>query len=186
MRKRKAGQPHRGWKAAARQAKLHDRRAMDVPINSVVALAVVDDPYGVPGEKIEVTRSIRDDMLGFLFSRKDIDEAQMAAGRRYQRYAERAQIGNVRAIDPTREAVDGGFIPESSLTDAQIAATRELTEAARVLGRRAETIIRRVILHGDRFRDIAASGREGDVSHIRRTFLDGLEELAVFWGMASR
>lgn len=163
---------------------VYDRVTADLPINAMVAPALVDDPLE-PGAKLRVARSLRDDVLGHLHARKEIDDAQLEAGRRYEKFAEQASIGNVKAMDPTKEAVDGGYIPEP-ITDRQIAAVRHLSEAGRVLGRRNEMLVRQILIDKLRFKEIARSPAELDVRHARRTFIDSMEELAVLWNLAGR
>ena len=165
---------------------IYDRMASDLPINARVAPAVVDDPYGQNGEKSRVVRSLRDDVLGHLHARKEIDDAQFEAGRRYERYAEQSQIGSVKAMDPTKEPVDGGGGIIEPVSDKQIAAGRELAEAERVLGRKPAAIVRAILVGRKKFREIAGSSKEGDVAHVRLTFKEGLEELAAFWNFAGR
>src|SRR5882724_7680554 len=95
-------------KKSYRVAKLHDRRSRDLPRNAEVAAVEVDNPFGLkPGEKIVALRSIRNDPLGRLHSHRQIDEAQYQAGRAFQNDWEKAERGP-RAVDPTREYVDGG------------------------------------------------------------------------------
>src|SRR3974390_2897019 len=89
---------------------VHDRRAELLPFRDTeTAVEVVDDPYG-PG-KIDVVRSVRDDPLAGLRARRFIDEAQFVAGRHWQQCWEDSEIGQVRAIDTTKEPVDGGKGP---------------------------------------------------------------------------
>src|SRR3979411_1363434 len=89
-------------------AKAHDRRSRDLLRNAEVATVEVDDPLALePGEKIVALRSIRNDPLGRLHSRRQIDEAQYQGGRAFQSDWEKAERGP-RAVDPTREYVDGG------------------------------------------------------------------------------
>jgi hypothetical protein len=102
--------------------KIYDRQSRDLPINSKVAEAIVDDPLEA-GAKLKVLRSVRDDPLADMHSRRQIDDAMLAAGREWQRYHEDTQIGGISAIDTTKEAVDGGRIPEP-ITDRQIKAIR--------------------------------------------------------------
>ncbi len=166
-------------------AEIHDRMAKDLPINSKVAPAVVDDPYGQNGEKLRVVRSVRDDVLGHLHARGDIDPAQYEAGRKYEKFAEQAAIGNLKAMNPMKEAVDGGYIPDP-ITDSQIAAVRHLSEAARVLGRRSELLVRQILVDKRRFKEIAKSTAERDVMFVRRMLIECLDELAVLWGFAGR
>src|ERR1700749_3816052 len=87
---------------------VHDRRAQDLPLNAEVATVEIDDPLALePGEKITALRSIRNDPLARLHSHHQIDEAQYRGGRAFQDDWEKAERGP-RAVDPTREYVDGG------------------------------------------------------------------------------
>ena len=73
-----------------------------------VVTVEVDDPLALePGDKIVALRSIRNDPLGRLHSHRQIDEAQYQGGRAFQNDWEKAERGP-RAVDPTREYVDGG------------------------------------------------------------------------------
>ena len=84
---------------AHKSAKVHDRRARDLPRNAEVAAVEVDDPLALePGEKIVTLRSIRNDPLGRLHSRGQIDEAQYQGGRAFQDDWEKAERGQ-RWID---------------------------------------------------------------------------------------
>lgn len=182
MQKRKPGQPHKGWKSSA--AKVHDRRTSDLLINAQVAPAVVDDPYSDIGEKLTVMRSTRDDPLAAMLSRKEIDQAQYEAGRLFEKYSEQAEIGNIRAIDPMKEAVDGGRIVEP-ISDRQIGAVRHLGEAARVLGVVGEAIIRDILIRRYSFRIVGVRMKmtsDREINRLRHRFIECLETLAGFWG----
>src|ERR1700742_2797622 len=90
-------------------ATAHDRRAQDLPYNAEVATVEVDDPLALePGDKVLALRSIRNDPLGRLHSHRQIDDAQLQAGRAFQGDWEKAERGP-RALDTTREYVDGGM-----------------------------------------------------------------------------
>jgi len=105
MPKAKRKKPHN-------PAGAHDRRSRDLPRHAEVATVEVDNPLAVePGEKIVALRSIRNDPLGRLHSHRQIDEAQYQAGRAFQNDWEKAERGP-RAVDPTREYVDGGQMRE--------------------------------------------------------------------------
>jgi len=164
--------------------RVHDRVSRDLPINSRVAIAVVDDPYSRSGEKINVVRSVRDDPLADMYSRSVIDSAQFQAGRKWQRLAERSTIGAIRAIDPSKEAVDGGRLPEP-LTDSQIKAFRELNEAHRRLGEWGCALMR------DLLENQMAMGKMAEKYKLttarQMTFLslrirECLEDLGKLWG----
>jgi hypothetical protein len=113
--------------------KIHVRMSGDLPINSRVAVAIVPDPYSTIGEKIQVVRSVRHDPLADMLSRGVIDQALYLAGRKWQNLHERSTIGSIGAIDPTKEAVDGGKMREP-LSDSQINAFKELQAAKIMLG----------------------------------------------------
>src|SRR4029077_3957042 len=116
-----------------RLSKVHDRRSRDLPRNAEVAEVEIDDPLALePGEKIVALRSIRNDPLGRLHSHRQIDEAQYQGGRAFQNDWERAERGP-RAVDPTREYVDGGQTREP-ITEGQRKAVLRLNRAERELG----------------------------------------------------
>lgn len=168
-------------KSAAPGPTPHNRQATDLLRNAVVAPVVVDDPYE-RGAKISTVRSIRDDILAEMLSRGEIDQAQFDAGRKYERYAEEAEIGNVQAIDPRKEAVDGrGY---EGITDRQIDAVRALSEAARVLGAKGELVVRTVLIDRKRFSHLGMPERA--TASVRIRFFTYLEILAEFWGCATR
>ncbi|MGD9725275.1 MAG: hypothetical protein AB7R40_23500 [Nitrospiraceae bacterium] len=163
--------------------KVYDRMASDVPINARVVPAVVDDPYGFDGEKITVLRSIRDDPLAEMYSRGQIDHAQYIAGRTWQEYYERAEVGFVKAVDPAREAVDGGQFPDP-LPDRRMSASDQIALADRKLGQDGCAIIRDVLWHGMSL--TACAQRRGMVRQIDRRnmsvkFKWCLEVLAKLW-----
>src|ERR1700729_762217 len=116
-----------------KSTKIHDRRAQDLPLNAQVAAVEIDDPLALePGEKIVALRSIRNDPLGRLHSHHQIDEAQYRGGRAFQDDWEKAERGP-RAVDPTREYVDGGQMREP-ITERQRKAVLRLNRAERELG----------------------------------------------------
>jgi hypothetical protein len=93
-----------------------DRRA-EAPFNGDTATRLVADPYPTTGGKIAVTASLRDDPLGQLFARRQIDEAQYRPGRMVEEWLELSEIGSVQAIDPAKEAVDGRGQYVEAITD---------------------------------------------------------------------
>jgi hypothetical protein len=166
--------------------KVHDRRAIDLPTGSVVSIAIVADPFSNIGEKIEVLRSVRDDPLAGMLSRNQIDQAQYEAGRQWQRYHEQSEIGSIRAIDPTKEAVDGGRVTEM-LSDAQMKAFKALAGADKELGPLASGLMRDIL--GRRMTISEAAVRRDfyttrAVLTIGKHFRWGLERLAIRWGYA--
>lgn len=133
-------------------ATVPDRRSTDLLRNAQVSAMEVDDPFE-PGAKILAFRSLRDDPLGRLHDRRQIDEAQYEAGRAYQRDFEMAERGP-RAIDPSKEAVDGGRTPEP-LTEGQRRAALRLAEAASELGAHGRKLIQDFLIDGMTMEQIA-------------------------------
>lgn len=166
---------------------VHERLATDLPYGSKVRMTMVEDPYSTDGGKIMMLQSIRDDQLTALHSRGKIDDAQLAAGRQWERYEEMAQIGGVSAIDPTKEAVDGGRIPEP-FTDHQAKAIRKLVDARSELGMEGYALIRDVLTRRQSVRDAAYTRgyqSERGVNYISTRFRECLETLAILWGLAA-
>ena len=108
-----------------------DRRATELPRVGRFATCEVDDPYE-QGAKIVAIRSTRNDPLADLHVRRIIDYAQYEGGRAFQRDFEAAERGPC-AIDPSKEAVDGGVTPEP-ITEAQQRAGKALAAAYKELG----------------------------------------------------
>ena len=165
----------------------HDRRAQDLPLNAEVATVEIDNPLGLePGEKIVALRSIRNDPLGRLHSHHQIDEAQYRGGRAFQDDWEKAERGP-RAVDPTREYVDGGQAREP-ITERQRRAVLRLNRVEHdlgadgvmlvhevlVLGMTAEQIGQRRGLRGQRWKD-----------YFSKRFRECLDRLALIYGFAT-
>ena len=130
-----------------RNAKVHDRKAQDLPLNAEVAEVEVDDPLALePGEKIVTLRSIRNDPLARLHSHHQIDEAQFRGGRAFQDDWEKAERGP-QALDPTREFVDASPSREP-ITERQRKAVLRLNRATRELGADGAVLVHEVLILG--------------------------------------
>ena len=170
-----------------RLAKAHDRRAHDLPLNAEVAIAEVDDPYALqPGEKVIALRSIRNDPLGRLHSHRQIDDAQYQAGRTFQNDWERAERGP-KAVDPTREYVDGAQMREP-ITEGQRKAALRLNNCERELGADGSAIVHDVLVHGMNMEQVGdrrglQSQRWND--YFARRFKECLDRLALIYGFAT-
>ncbi len=170
--------------AQAREA-LIAKLTADLTINSSVAMTTVDDPTE-KGKTQPAVRSLRDDPLAGMYSRSQIDSAQFQAGRYWQKAYEGAEIGSVRAIDTTKEAVDGGrfFGPD---TDKQSKSLADLNASFRELGKEGSAIVRDIL--GARMSiKMAAASRgltsKSEQEYIGRRFRECLETLAILWGYA--
>ena len=173
---------------------VHDRRApMMVPDllpGAQVVVVEVDNPYGLDrGAKSPAFRPLRDDPIERLFMRRQIDEAQRDAGVAYRRDLELAEFGGARAIDPTKEAVDGGGIIPEPFSERRSEATQRLVKAGQRMGLLQESIVRAVIA-GNLFPGQVAI-RRGFTSRREQEsyawlFRQALDALAVFYKLASR
>ena len=165
----------------------HDRRFRDLLRNADVATVEVDNPFALePGEKIVVLRSIRDDPLGRLHARRQIDEAQYQGGRAFQNDWERAERGP-RAVDPTREYVDGGQMREP-ITEAQRKAVLRLNRAERELGADGSALVHDILLHGLSTEQVGQrrglrSQRWND--YFARRLQECLDRLALIYGLTT-
>ena len=156
--------------------KVHDRRSNDALAAGEYAAVEVQDPYGENGDQVSALRQLRNDPLARLHSHHQIDEAQFAAGRAYQRDRELAERG-AKAIDPTKEAVDGGIMPET-LTDRQVKARKRLIKIERDLGRRLVSVLEAVLIDGQTIEQLAKSRAQSVLKLHGALFRVALNELA--------
>ena len=168
-------------------AKVHDRRSHDLLRNAEVAAVEVDDPLALEsGEKIVTLRSIRNDPLARLHSHHQIDEAQYQGGRAFQADWEKAERGP-RAVDPTREYVDGGQMREP-ITESQRKAVLRLNRAERELGADGSALVHGVLILGMTLEQIGQ--RRGLhtqrwTDYFARRFKECLDRLALIYGFAT-
>jgi hypothetical protein len=149
---------------------------------------IVDDPYAVePGDKSVAMRTTRNDPLGALHARKQIDEAQYHAGRAFQLDFETAERGP-RAIDPSKEAVDGGRMPEP-ITEAMRKAVARLNRVHGILGQSGASIAHDVLI-GRMSLDRVAAKREmkteAERKYLGRRLREGLDDMALVYGFAGK
>ena len=168
-------------------AKAHGRRSLDLPRNAEVAAAEVDDPLGLePGDKIVTLRSIRNDPLGRMHSHRHFDEAQYQGGRAFQADWEKAERGP-RAVDPTREYVDGGQTREP-ITEGQRQAVLRLNRAERELGADGAALVREVLILGMTMEQVGERRRlraQRWNDYFARRFRECLDRLALMYGFST-
>jgi len=166
---------------------VHDRQARDLPRNAEVASVEVDDPLALePGDKIVALRSIRNDPLGRLHSHHQIDEAQFRGGRAFQDDWEKAERGP-RALDPTREYVDGGGMREP-ITERQRKAVLRLNRIARELGTDGIVLVREMLVQGLTMEQVALRrGLRGQRwrDYFAKRLRECLDRLALLYGFAT-
>jgi len=167
--------------------KIHDRRSQDLPHNAEVATVEVDDPLALePGDKIVVLRSIRNDPLARLHSHRQIDETQYRGGRAFQSDWEKAERGP-RAVDTTREYVDGGERREP-ITDSQRKAALRLNRIERELGADGSSLVHEVLILGMTMGQVGQ--RRGLLTkrwsdYFARRLKECLDRLALIYGFAT-
>lgn len=131
-------------------------------------------------------RSTRSDPLAKLHSRRQIDEAQYRGGRAFQNDWEKAERGP-RAVDPTRERVDGGQMREP-ITEGQRRAVVRLNRVERELGADGTTLIHEVLILGMNMDQV---GERRDLrgqrwkDYFARRFQECLDRLALVYGFAA-
>ena len=171
-----------------RLSKVHDRRSRDLPRNAEVAEVEIDDPLALePGEKIVALRSIRNDPLGRLHSRRQLDDAQYQAGRAFQNDWERAERGP-QAVDPTRDYVDGVRTREP-VTESQRMAVLRLNRAERELGADGAALVHDVLIKGmtmDQVGQRRALSSQRWYDYFSRRFRECLDRLALVYGLATK
>jgi hypothetical protein len=171
---------------------IHDRRAANdnIPLNARIAPVQVDDPYALLGEpnKIIAIRSLRDDPLGWLHSHRRINDAQLAAGRCWERDYEQSAIGGTRTNFPRHERVDGGRVPDV-FTGTVLAASRRVKRAnkaiAEELGDDHVALVHDVLALGMSFKQVAAAcgdTSEDALAAVSREFRAALDVLAAHYG----
>jgi hypothetical protein len=171
------------------QAVVTDRRAQEfkIPEGSDVTIMEVDDPFPLnPGDKVVVVRSLRNDPLAHLHSRRYIDDAAYEAGRAYQRDHELAGTG-LRAFDYTKVQVSGGVFQDGT-SDGQLKAVERLIAADTALGKFGTKLTGDVLIDRMTLQQVANSRRlEGQYweRHFGKKFRECLETLAVVYGKAN-
>ena len=168
-------------------SQVHDRKARDLPRNAEVATVEIDNPLGLePGEKIVAIRSIRNDPLARLHSHRQIDEAQYRGGRAFQDDWEKAERGP-RAVDPTREYVDGGSAREP-ITERQRRAVLRLNRIEHELGADGVVLVHEVLVLGLSMEQVGQRrGLRGQrwMDYFSKRFRECLDRLAQIYGFAT-
>jgi hypothetical protein len=169
-------------------SKVHDRQSHDLLKNAQVTAVEVDDPYAInPGDKIVVLRSTRNDPLADMKAKGQIDQCDYIAGRHWQAAYENAEIGGIRGIDPSKEAVDGGRLPEM-LTEQQRRAVQDLKAARASLGKEGNQLVVDVLAKGWSIMQASIErGRttERDRRYVGDRFRECLKTLAIRFGYSN-
>jgi hypothetical protein len=138
-----------------------------------------------------VVRALKDDPVGRMHSRRQIDEAQFKAARAFQEAADRSMLGSVKSVDLSKTKVSG-IIAGDSLTPGRQRAMAALRKAEGALVSRYGTeglgLCRSVLLDRQSVEQSAkARGAETDreIWFWARLFRRLLDVLALVFGFAS-
>jgi hypothetical protein len=171
---------------------VHDRRARDFALHLELMEDEVLDPMGLEADdKIKVMRQLKGDPLARLYAHHQVDQIQFFAGQRYQRDWRTAEQG-AKAIDPTKEAVDGGA-PIDPLPERRLAARARLEAAETAVkhqkGMEGLKLIRAFLIDQENIERLALStfSRSGErwSNYYGRSLRDTLDVLAVEYGLSS-
>ena len=197
---------------------MHDRRATEKLFNGRIAVDEIDDPYGIrefavemraehvhdrntpanpsatelrsAGQpKVQIIRSLRDDPLAAMYAAGQITKVQRDAGRAWEGWFHHSEIGPIRAIDPSRDKVDGGKLAEP-LGNRALYAQDKLRECRDWLGEEGNDLVNDVLGWARLSLRHAAERRgkrsESDRKYIGRRFRECLDTIAEVAGLSSR
>ncbi len=152
------------------------------------AVAVeIENPLN-PEQRLVVWQGTRSDPLAAMRNARQIDECQYLAGRHWQKAYEAAEIGGARAIDYTRDKVDGGQIAQPTISDTQARAFSDLSKARKALGEYSWTIVFDVLGCHMTVRQCAERRMmrsDTEQRYIGMRFRTSLDEMAIIFNLAS-
>jgi len=156
-----------------------------------LGVRVVDDPLE-RGQRYEAPVNVRESSIDHMHSRGRIDEAQKLAGDRFRRLWEKAAVGSNKAMDTTKEPVDGGGIGDP-ISDDLVKASVELSRVMRELGPTGSQLLIALVGEGKRVEDVAASwSRAGGIvrgdraqGYVTGRMVEALDDLVRFWKLES-
>jgi hypothetical protein len=151
----------------------------------------VKDPFD--GRTRTKVINIKCDPVGRMHKRGQLSpngDTRLQAARYYQHLWDRAEIGGARAIDTTKDKVDGGVfqMPDS---ERRQRAQAERNTIERRLGEQGVGLVRLILIHGLEICELhdlrsARSAREMDnTGHRFRECLDTIAEVVGLFGRAS-
>lgn len=124
----------------------------------VPQLRVIERELTYVEDKVRTERALRDDPLGQMHQRRQIGESQYAAGRRFQATWEAAGTP-LRSSGDIREHVDGGRGASDGITDARMAAGKELASWRSAIGDDGYKFLQAVLIDKRSIREVADASR---------------------------
>jgi hypothetical protein len=153
----------------------------DAPYNARLASRVVDDPYD--NTKRPATARVDADVLGLLLARGRIKHHHFKTGRDLEEAFERASITGVKAMDFSKEPVDGGRGFSDPYNDAKRRAGDFVAHAQRALGDSAFRLVQLALQERHTIDEVAGALR-CDKRFVIARLRDALEKLATATGNA--
>lgn len=154
-----------------------------------IAADAVPDPFE-PTRKITVARNMTAP-VDTLRRRRELDAAQVLACDRFRYLYDAARIGGARAVDYTREPVDGGTLAQP-LSVEVMRANAELATISRVpgVGKEGFALLVRIIGEERGLLDVARQwGGNRDarrvVGYVRLRFLEAVRALVDHWSITA-
>jgi len=152
-----------------------------VPFNAKLATRTVRDPYD--DSLRQVTANVRADALGDLLARNKIGHHQYSAGRELESAFERASVTGLKAMDFSREPVDGGKGFNDPYNDAKHRAGNSVAHAKRTLGDSGYRLLEMVLRERHSIEEVAGA-LACDPRFVIVRLREALEKLATASGHA--
>lgn len=151
----------------------------------------VPDPME-PGRTMIAQVNVRESSIDHMASRGRINAAQEEAGQRFRKLWEKAAVGRNKAMDTSKEPVDGGGVGDP-ISDDLVRAAEELSKVLRVTGQAGAQLLIAIVGEGKRIEDVASNwSRAGGIVTGRRAegyvtgrMIEALDELVRFWKLES-
>lgn len=168
-----------------------DKLAVSTGRHAEIQYQEVDNPYFAPEhaagrtnpKKVTAAINVRESAIETLYARGQVDQAQKRAADRFRAIWEAMGGAGARALDYSREVVDGGGAVEP-IKDHQLNAGQELNRCRKLLGARGYDLVCKVCGEG------YALGELCDTKRDRLTAADNLrahlDDLCEIWGLASK
>jgi len=153
---------------------------------------VVNDPLE-PGARYEAVVNVRESAIDHMASRWRINTAQEAAGQRFRKLWEMAAVGRSQAVDPAKEAVDGGGMTDP-ISDELVKASIELNRVMQIAGPQGSKLLIAIVGEGKRIEEVAQNwSKAGGIvrgdraeGYVVARMIEALDDLVRHWGMESR
>lgn len=133
--------------------------------------------------QIQALLNVRESPARYYEARDKITKDMAAAADRFRRLYETAGGGSVKAMDTTKEPVDGGFMSDG-LTDAKLRAANELKLAYLKLGKAGYELVEQVCGHLLWVKDVSRTDYE--MRRNMERLRDCLDTLSLMWGFRTR